>query len=600
EQVNALFTKKDGLPDNVIYGILEDGENNLWLSCNNGLIKAIQQGTSQNLTFIRYNSSNWLKTDAFNIGAFEKADDGTLYFGSNEGLTYFHPENVKGNNYVPPVFITGFQLFFKPVSVSNDGSTPLSTDISMTKKIVLRHDQNVLKFGFTALNFIQPEKNNFAFRMEGLETEWNYVNDQREAQYLYIPPGEYIFRVKASNNDGIWNETGASIDIIIKPPFTSTIWFYLIVVVGLGLIIIWIMQLRTRRLRAARDLLEKQVQKRTYELRQTNQNLQDEIKERKKVEEALKKSEARFRQLIETMNEGFSVQDKTGKINYVNPKLCQMFGMKQDEIIGKYPTDFIDDSSPVYLERFNKYRDEGIRTGVINSYEMNWKHKDGSVFIAMVSPKPIFNSEGEHQGSVAVLTDITELKKAEKELLKKNEALNSALDDLKKTQAQLIDSEKMASLGQLTAGVAHEINNPINFVSGNVKPLQRDINDILEVLFTYDKIVEAEKLEDNFKAVQDLKEEIDFEFVLSEINNLLEGIGEGAVRTAEIVKGLRNFSRMDEHELKPANINQGIDSTLLILHNKLKQRIQIIKEYGNFPDIMCYPGQLNQGLYECP
>ena len=594
EQVVALFTNENGLPDNVIYGILEDEENNLWLSSNNGIIKAIKQGTSDNLTFIRFNTSNGLKTDAYNIGAFDKAEDGTLYFGSSEGLTYFHPENVKGNRYVPPVYITGFQLFFKPVAISSDGSTPLRLPISETNKITLRHDQNVLKFNFTALNYIQPEKNKYAFRMAGLESEWNYVENQREAQYLYMPPGEYTFQVRASNNDGIWNETGASIDIIIKPPFTSTLWFYLIVIVGTGLIIIWIMQIRTRRLRATRDQLEKQVQKRTQELRSTNQNLQDEIMERKKVEEALKKSEARFRQLIETMNEGFSVQDKSGRINYVNPRLCQMFGMKQDEIMGKLPTDFVDDSSPVYLERFYQYRDEGIKTGIINSYEMSWKHKDGSVFSTMVSPKPIFNAEGQYQGSVAVLTDITELKKAETELLNKNEALNSALDDLKKTQAQLIDSEKMASLGQLTAGVAHEINNPINFVSGNVKPLQRDIEDILEVLHTYDKIIEAEKLENNFKAIQELKEKIDFEFVLSEINNLLDGIGEGAARTAEIVKGLRNFSRMDEHELKPANINQGLDSTLLILHNKLKQRIEIIKDYGDLPDIMCYPGQLNQ------
>jgi signal transduction histidine kinase len=131
-------------------------------------------------------------------------------------------------------------------------------------------------------------------------------------------------------------------------------------------------------------------------------------------------------------------------------------------------------------------------------------------------------------------------------------------------------------------------------VSGNVQPLRRDIEDILSVLGQYDKIIEKLNMGADFSQVESYKEEIDFNFVLDEINNLLDGIGEGASRTAEIVKGLRNFSRMDEHELKMADINQGLDSTLLILHNKIKNRIHIVKDYGNFPEIMCYPGQLNQ------
>jgi PAS domain S-box-containing protein len=589
-----VYKKENGLPDNVIYGILEDYDGNLWMSSNKGIFKLMKQKGSDKVTFNTYNASNWLHTDDFNIGAYHKSKDGILYFGSFDGVTFFLPENVKGNDYAPPVQITGFELFFKPVPISDDGSTVLSSSISETKKIELKHDQNVLKFEFAALNFIEPEKNMYAFMMENLENDWNYAKGQREAQYLYLPPGEYRFHVKAANNDGKWNNTGAAIDIVIKPPFSQTIWFYIILIGGLVLMIWWVMHLRTRRLKVIRDRLEDQVQKRTFELRESNKNLQDEIQERQKVEEALKKSEARFRQLIDTMNEGFSVQDKDGKINYVNPRLCEMFGYEASEIIGHYPTDFVDKSDPQNLKKFAENRDIGIQTGTVASYELKWKRKDGTIFETMVSPKPIIDPQDGYTGSVAVLTDITDLKNAEKELRSKNKALNSALDDLRKTQAQLIDSEKMASLGQLTAGVAHEINNPINFVSGNVQPLRRDIQDVLDVLHQYDRIIETLHLEDKFEKINQLKQEIDFDFVLSEISHLLDGIGEGAQRTTEIVKGLRNFSRMDEHELKSASINQGIESTLLILHNKLKQRIEVIKDFGKFPDIMCYPGQLNQ------
>ncbi|MCB2220425.1 MAG: PAS domain S-box protein [Bacteroidetes bacterium] len=589
-----IYKRENGLPDNVIYGILEDQEGNLWMSSNKGIFKLMKQMGSDKVTFHTYNASNWLHTDDFNIGAYHEGKDGMLYFGSFDGLTFFLPENVKGNDYAPPVQITGFELFFKPVSISNDGSTVLSSSISETEKIELKHNQNVLKFEFAALNFIEPEKNMYAFMMENLENDWNYARGQREAQYLYLPPGKYRFRVKAANNDGKWNNKGTAIDIIIKPPFSQTIWFYIILIGGLALMIWWVMHLRTRRLKVIRDRLEEQVQKRTFELRESNKNLQGEIKERLKVEEALKKSEARFRQLIDTMNEGFSVQDKDGKINYVNPRLCEMFGYKASEIIGRYPTDFVDRTDPQNLKKFAENRDIGIQNGTVASYELKWQRKDGSIFETVVSPKPIIDPQEGYTGSVAVLTDITDLKNAEKELRSKNKALNSALDDLRKTQAQLIDSEKMASLGQLTAGVAHEINNPINFVSGNVQPLRRDIQDVLDVLHQYDRIIEALHLEDKFEKIDQLKQEIDFDFVLSEISHLLDGIGEGAQRTTEIVKGLRNFSRMDEHELKSASINQGIESTLLILHNKLKQRIEVIKDFGNLPDIMCYPGQLNQ------
>lgn len=181
------------------------------------------------------------------------------------------------------------------------------------------------------------------------------------------------------------------------------------------------------------------------------------------------------------------------------------------------------------------------------------------------------------------------------ELRASNDELNKTLKDLKEAEMQLVESEKMASLGQLTAGIAHEINNPINFVTSNVKPLQRDIDMILDILdkveeLTYSDIAQDEKK----KKIDAVKQEYDFEYLKTEIGYLLKGINEGSSRTAEIVKGLRIFSRLDEDDLKKADINEGLDSTTIIVNNLLDNKIEIIKDYDSLPLVDCYPGKLNQ------
>ncbi len=165
---------------------------------------------------------------------------------------------------------------------------------------------------------------------------------------------------------------------------------------------------------------------------------------------------------------------------------------------------------------------------------------------------------------------------------------------LEEAQNKLVQSEKMASLGQLTAGVAHEINNPVNFVLSNVNPLKRDINDVINVQKKYEEVIKYHNLENQFAEIEKFKNDLDYEYTLNEIDKLLEGIEEGGNRTAEIVKGLRNFSRLDESEMKIANINECVDSTLMMLKNQFKNRIEIEKDFSEVPDIFCYPGKLNQ------
>ncbi len=182
------------------------------------------------------------------------------------------------------------------------------------------------------------------------------------------------------------------------------------------------------------------------------------------------------------------------------------------------------------------------------------------------------------------------------ELQTTNDNLSTALQDLKDTQIQLVEAEKMASLGQLTAGIAHEINNPINFVKSNIKPLQLDINDLVEIIDAYDTLHTAADAEipGKLAQIEKLKKQIDLGFVKNEIDNLVKGIQEGAERTAEIVLGLRNFSRLDESEVKRVDIHEGLESTLLLLKNNLPANIKINKDFCANGEIECFPGKLNQ------
>lgn len=200
-----------------------------------------------------------------------------------------------------------------------------------------------------------------------------------------------------------------------------------------------------------------------------------------------------------------------------------------------------------------------------------------------------------------ILAQSKELKKANKEIISTNEALNNqkeeltaTLENLKMTQSQLIQSEKMASVGVLTAGIAHELNNPINFVSSNVNPLKRDMDEVFTIVRKYEEIVKSNKMEGSFNEVDELKAKMDYSFVVKEIINLLEGVEEGAKRSSQIVKGLRSFSRLDEEKFQFYDIHEGIDSTLILLHNKIKNRIKIRKDYDKLKEIECFPSKLNQ------
>lgn len=181
------------------------------------------------------------------------------------------------------------------------------------------------------------------------------------------------------------------------------------------------------------------------------------------------------------------------------------------------------------------------------------------------------------------------------DMQKQKRELELTVENLKLAQSQLIQSEKMASVGVLTAGIAHELNNPINFMSGNVHPLQQDLEEVFALLEKYQQTISKNDLGVHFVEVDELKEEMDFSYLVQEISSLLKGIEEGANRSSEIIKGLRSFSRLDDEACQIYDIHEGIDSSLVLLQNKIiEKKIRVRKDYGDFEGVECFPSKFNQ------
>jgi signal transduction histidine kinase/ligand-binding sensor domain-containing protein/DNA-binding response OmpR family regulator len=294
ENVSKLYRPGKDLPLFNIQGILKDNANQLWMGTNKGLARLdLLTGEHQ-----LYTLSDGLHHNEFNLNAAVISEDGKMYFGGSHGISTFYPENILKNPHPPKVVFTNFELFNQAVEIGND--TPLKKALGLTKHIELDYTQSVLSFQFAALNYNSSEKNQYAYRMLGFEDEWNYSGTRRHVTYTNLAPGRtYTFQVKASNNDGVWNEEGTSIDIYITPPFWATWWFYsLMVIIVLGSTYA-LYRWRTRQLYMQRKSLERMVKERTVEVEAQKeklaahaQNLKSANKEIKsKNKEILKQAE---------------------------------------------------------------------------------------------------------------------------------------------------------------------------------------------------------------------------------------------------------------------------------------------------------------------
>jgi len=214
------YTENQGLPSNDIMGILEDDVGRLWLSTKQG----ISRFDPQTETFRNYDVSDGLQSNEFSRSCYQQGQSGEMFFCGGNGITTFIPENIRDNPFVPPVVITSFKIFNKPVPIG--GQSVLTKAISYADSLTLSYRNNIFAFEFAALSYANSQKNRYRYKLEGLEPGWNEVSSkQRLATYTNLDPGKYVFRVQASNSDGVWNEEGVSLPILITPPWWNTNWF---------------------------------------------------------------------------------------------------------------------------------------------------------------------------------------------------------------------------------------------------------------------------------------------------------------------------------------------------------------------------------------
>ncbi len=280
-----VFKLKDGLPDEVIYAMEEDDLGNLWLSTNRG----ISRFDPVNRKFKNFDVFDGLQGFEFNTYSSCRAEDGEIFFGGIKGFNSFYPKLITDNPNKPQVVLTSFRLFGREVPIKSpvNDRLLLERSITETKDLRLTHRQNQIDFEFSALDYQAPSKNLYSYRMEGLESDWSLPNNRRFVSYAGLPPGEYTFRVKAANNDGVWNEEGVSLAISVVPPFWKTRWFQALAVLFLLGAALGGFQYRTASIRRKNIHLEEKIRDRTRDLEQ-------EVAERKRLADEAKRKGAQF------------------------------------------------------------------------------------------------------------------------------------------------------------------------------------------------------------------------------------------------------------------------------------------------------------------
>lgn len=317
ENTFITYTTRDGLPVNLVQGILEDSRGNLWLGTSHGLVFF----NPETKMFKTYDDSDGLVANEFRRKAFFKSGDGQLFVGGR-GLNVFYPDSIVSNSNIPPVFITELRIFNQPITPKGEDGI-LADAVSETKEIFLDHKHTFISLHYVGINYTASYKNQYAYKLEGFDPDWNYVGDQRFATFTNLSPGTYTFRVKASNNDGLWNEEGAALVIHVLPPWWGTLWFRALVVAFVAALIMLFYYVRVGSVQRQNIRLEELVHLRTQELLEKNEQLG--LRERE--------IKAQNEKLVQSQEETSAQRDQLAEQNKMLEEASKTIERKNLEIV---------------------------------------------------------------------------------------------------------------------------------------------------------------------------------------------------------------------------------------------------------------------------
>ena len=545
------YKKKDGLDGDTVYGILEDHAHRLWLSTEKGLSRF----DPVNKEFKNYDARDGTQHSKFNYGAYMKSRTGEMFFGGINGFNVFDPTKLTDNTHIPPIKITDFHVLFNEAALKIPGPGILNKKIfDAGDEVVLYYKDYFLSIEFSSLDFTIPGKNCYRYKLEGVDPDWIEADaGKRSASYMNLDPGTYFFWVQGSNNDGVWNQEGMSLKIIVLPPFWLKWWFLAAATIFLLLSIFAISQWRTRRLRKARDEMEH-------------------------ARDLAEFRNAENEKLINAISSIFIAVKSNGSITQWNRPAEKFFGVPGSEA-----------KKQLFVQLLKKYispnkLDEIIRMGLFSDKSSNnieiqvhlENLSEPKLLLTTINPI-IMDRSGKTFGFLLLGEDVTHRKKEE------------MLRDI---------SQKLEALGQMAAGIAHEIRSPLQFIGDNGQFLLEASGGLIQYCQGARNLVKEMETtggKPNLEHLKQLPDNSDIDFYITEIPKASEQIVAGVARVSDIVKSMNEFAHTGNGIGERANLNELLKSTLVVAHNRLGKVAEVETHYAQeIKPIRCGTGELNQ------